>query len=461
MTITSRIRTGEMPAALGRAALHASRLALIALLLHGCKDTLVPDLNNPSLEGIITNPTRAQVQTMARGVLDGNRTQQGGYIRDFEIFGRDAYNLDAADPRWVTELLIDLDPGGFGARNWGGRYRNIKGANVLIQGVNTAGALSAEEKAATIGFAQTFKALDLLAVAEAHDTAGVAADAGSGTETLPAILCRDPGLARISALLDTAKTNLLAGGSSFPFALPGGFAGFDTPASFLKFNRGIKAKTEIYLAKNTASHYATALTALGESFVDTTKSLDLGTYHFYSLAAGDQANPLFQDTATTNFRAHPSVRTDAEAGDLRVTKKTAIGSAKTYQSLTSNVVFTLYDSPTAPIAILRNEELILLRAQANIGLGNLVAATADINTIRVKSGGLAPKAYATTAIALDELLKQKRYSLLWESGSRWIDARQYGRLAALPLDQPTHKVIPNFPIPKAERDARGGNVTCQ
>ena len=461
MTITSRIRTGARPAALGRAALHASRLALIAILLHGCKDTLVPDLNNPSLEGIITNPTRAQVQTMARGVLDGNRSQQGGYIRDFEIFGRDAYNLDAADPRWVTELLIDLDPGGFGARNWGARYRNIKGANVLIQGVNTAGTLSTAEKAATIGFAQTFKALDLLAVAEAHDTAGIAADAGSGTESLPAILCRDPGLTRISALLDSAKTNLLAGGATFPFPLPGGFAGFDSVPSFLKFNRGIKAKTEIYLAKNAASHYATALTALGESFVDTTKSLDLGTYHFYSLAAGDQANPLFQDTATTNFRAHPSVRIDAEAGDLRVAKKTAIGSAKTYQSLTSNIVFTLYDSPTAPIAILRNEELILLRAQANIGLGNLPAATADINTIRVKSGGLGTKSYATAAIALDELLKQKRYSLLWESGSRWIDARLYGRLATLPLDQPTHKRIANFPIPKAERDARGGNVTCQ
>ena len=25
-----------------------------------------------------------------------------------------------------------VDPGGFGARNWGTRYRNIKGANVLI-----------------------------------------------------------------------------------------------------------------------------------------------------------------------------------------------------------------------------------------------------------------------------------------------------------------------------------------
>ena len=97
---------------------------------------------------------------------------------------------------------------------------------------------------------------------------------------------------------------------------------------------------------------------------------------------------------------------------------------------------------------------------------------ADIERIEVLKGASASAIYGskasngvivitTTAIALDELLKQKRYSLLWESGSRWIDARLYGRLATLPLDQPTHKVIPNFPIPTPERDARGGNVTCQ
>ena len=461
MTHTSRIHTGLRPAALGRAALHFSRAAVLAVLVQGCKDTLVPDLNNPSLEGVVTNPTRAQVQTMARGVLDGNRTAQGGYIRDFEILGRDAYNLDAADPRWVTEMLIDLDPGGFGARVWADRYRNVKGANVLIQGVATSAALTSQEKSATTGFAETIKALDLLTVAEARDTAGVVADAGTSTDNLAPILCRDAALARISVLLDSGKTNLLAGGSAFPFPMPGGFSGFDTPATFLKFNRGIKARTEIYLAKSNAAHNTDALNALGESFIDTTASLNLGVSHLYSLASGDQANPLYQDTATTNFRAHPSVRSDAEAGDLRVARKTAIGSAKTYQGLTSNIVFTLYDSPTAPIPVLRNEELILLRAQANLGLNNLAAAARDINTIRVKSGGLAPKAYATTAAALDELLKQKRYSLLWESGSRWVDARLYGKLATLPIDEATFKVIPNFPFPQAERLARGGNITCQ
>ena len=442
-------------------ALRAAGLALAVATLHGCKDAFVPDLNNPSLEGIITNPTRAQVQTMARGILDGNRSEQGPFIRDLEIIGRDAYNLDAADPRWVTELLINLDPGGFGAAHWRGEYRNIKGADLLINAVGTAGALAAPEKSAAIGFAQTFKALDLLAVAEAHDTAGVAADAGATTSDLTPILCRDNGLARISALLDTAKASLRAGGAAFPFALPGGFAGFDTPASFLTFNRAIKARAEIYLGPSSAVHYANAVAALAESFIDTTASLDLGVYHRYSLAAGDQSNPLFQDPATTNFRAHPTVLDSAEAGDRRVARKTMIGDVKTYQGLSSNIIFTVYASPTAPIPIVRNEELILLRAQANLGVYNLADASRDLNFIRVHAGGLAPRTYADLPAALNELLHQKRYSLLWESGSRWVDMRLYGRLASLPRDAPTHKVHPNFPIPQAEVLARGGSVRCQ
>jgi len=443
-------------------ALHAAGLLAALGTVQGCKDTLVPDLNNPSLEGIISNPTRAQVQTMARGILDGNRTAQGGFIRDLEIIGRDAYNLDAADPRWVTELLINLDPGGFGGRHWGDRYRNVKGADIMITSVSSSGALSAEEKSAAIGFAQTFKALDLLAVEEAHDTAGTAADASATADELTPILCRDNALLRISALLDTAKTNLQAGGAAFSFTLPGGFAGFDTPATFLQFNRAIKARAEIYLGPTGAAHFTNALTALGESFVDTTKSLDLGVYHLYSLAAGDQSNPLYQDPATTNFRAHPSVLDSAEAGDQRVARKTTIGAPKTYQGLTSDIVFTVYSSPTAPIPIVRNEELILLRAQANLGLNNLAAAMRDINYVRVHSAGLAPKQNLTTAIQVrDQLLHEKRYSLLWESGSRWVDMRLYGLLGNLPRDLPTHKVHPNFPISQDEVLARGGSVHCQ
>jgi starch-binding outer membrane protein, SusD/RagB family len=440
-------------------------LFAIALLgsvaVTGCTDATVPDLNNPSIEGMTNNPTRAQVQALATGVVMGNRTSQGPQIRDLEIIGRDAYNLDAADPRWVSELLIQLDPGGFGGAHWTQRYRTIKGANVMIASVATASALSTAEKAAATGFAQTIKAYDLLSVLETRDVAGIAEDAGASTDDLAPLVCRNPALARISTLLDEAQTSLAAGGSAFPFVLPAGFDGFDTPASFTRFNRAIKARAEIYRGPSDNAAYTRALTALGQSFVDTTASLDLGVYHVYSLAAGDIANPLYQDPATTNFRAHPSVRSQAEPGDLRVAAKTAIGTTKTYQGVGSDIILTVYDGPTSPIPIIRNEELILLRAQANLGLNNLAAASRDINTIRVKSGGLTPRVHATVAEALNDLLQQKRYSLLFESGSRWVDARLYGRLNQLPIDISGHRVHPNYDVPQDEQLARGGSATCQ
>lgn len=436
-------------------------LALVAALAAGaCRDSIVPDYNNPSLEGVTVNPTRAQVQALASGLVVGNRAALGDQIRDLEIVGRDAYNLDAADPRWITEMLIELDPGGFGGRHWAARYRNAKGADVMISAVNSADALSAAEKSAAVGFAQTMKALDLLAVAETRDSLGFAVTAAASTAESPPLLCRDAGLARIAGLLDSARTALVAGGTAFPFLLPSGFTGFTTPTTFARFNQGITARTEIYRAKTDPAANGRALAALAASFVDTAASLDAGVYQVFSLASGDAPNPLYQDPATSNFRAHPSVRGDAEAGDRRVAAKTAVGSNKVYQGVGSTIVFTVYDGPTAPIPLLRNEELILLRAQANLGAGNLLAAQRDINTIRVKSGGLAPRVYASTAAALDDLLRQKRYSLLFESGSRWIDARLYNRLGTLPVDAPGHRVHQVFPVPQDEVLARGAATSC-
>ena len=443
--------------------LRSAALLLGALVAAGCNDAAVPNLTNPSLDDITTNPTRAQVQSLATGLIIGNRAALGVQVLDLEILGRDAYNLDAADPRWVDEMLGGtLDPGGFGSRNWDLYYQNIKGANVMIEGVATAEALDAEEKSAATGYARTMKALDLLYVLEARDSAGIAIDAGASTTELAPIACREPALVRIAALLDTAQTDLAAGGGAFPFTLTPGFAGFETPATFATFNRAIKARAEIYRAKNDPTAYGRALEALAASFVDTTASLDRGVYHVYSLAAGDAVNPLFQDPATANYRAHPSVRAEAEPNDQRVLRKTAIGTGKTYQGVGSNIVFTLYGSPTSPLPIIRNEELVLLRAQANLGLGNLPAAQADINTVRVKSGGLAPRTYGSAAEALDDLLAQKRFSLLFESGARWVDARLYDRLDTLPIDLEGQIVHPNFQIPRDEANARdpSGTVSC-
>ena len=96
---------------------------------------------------------------------------------------------------------------------------------------------------------------------------------------------------------------------------------------------------------------------------------------------------------------------------------------------------------------------MLIRAEANIFIGNFVAAMQDINNIRSVSGGLNPVAFATPANGLTALLYERRYSLLFE-GQRWHDHRRFGLLGLLPLDQAGQFVAKVMPIPQAECDAR-------
>ena len=51
---------------------------------------------------------------------------------------------------------------------------------------------------------------------------------------------------------------------------------------------------------------------------------------------------------------------------------------------------------------------------------------------------------------IDEMLKQRRYSLYFE-GLRWIDLRRYNRLTDLPIDRPGDDVWSNFPLPVTEQ----------
>ena len=107
------------------------------------------------------------------------------------------------------------------------------------------------------------------------------------------------------------------------------------------------------------------------------------------------------------------------------------------------------------MAIIRNEELILLRAEANLGLTNVTQALVDINFIRTNSGGLPIYAGATTAGAvLDELIYNKRYSLLWEGGFSWFDYRHYNKLTTLPRLVTGGTFFTKMPFPTNECLAR-------
>src|SRR6185295_8872687 len=169
--------------------------------------------------------------------------------------------------------------------------------------------------------------------------------------------------------------------------------------------------------------------------------------------------------------AHPKIAAEAEAGDLRVTQKLrqlvdedGNPTTTTSRDLTTGYAFQLYPSPSSPVPIIRNEELILLRAEARFHMGDTDGANEDINFIRQESGGLGPVAATTDPTTFEnELLKQRRYSLMFEGGHRWIDLRRLGRntdTSLLDITAPAthpHKFHVFFPLPLAECLARTGD----
>ena len=444
-------------------------VAASALLLCACGDLTVPDFNNPGIDALQSNPTPSTIAQASQGLLVGSRVYMGaqnGYVSLLGIVGRESYNFDPADTRFITEMLIGpLDPGSpaFGGNLFSLFYRNIRLGNTILNALPNVAGLSTSEKEAVRGFVKTMQAHDFLMVINTRDDLGAPIDVDIEATGAPApIATKAQVFARIVQLLDQAQTHLNAAGTAFPFGLGPGFEGFDTPSTFLQVNRALKGRVDVYMG-----NFATALTSLAASFLNTSASLDLGAYHAHGSGSGDTQNTLFDPTGRA-ILAHPSIVTDAKlkadgTPDNRLLRKvTVLSPAKTVQGVTSDRLFTIYDSPDAFIPIIRNEELILLRAEANIGLNtpaSLLAAQNDINLIRASSGGLAPVTLTTQAAALDELLYNKRYSLLFEGGHRWIDVRRYNRLNTLPLAVSTHTVPTRWPFPEAECLARGGTAT--
>jgi starch-binding outer membrane protein, SusD/RagB family len=450
-----------------RAALAAPSLVLASLLLAACGTLDIGDLNDPGLNEFQNNPSPASIAAVATGLLvqiREDKSAPNGYVSELGIIGRESYNFDAADPRFITELLEGaLNPGNrvFGGNFWEIEYRNIRNANLLLAATDAVVGLEPEQKEAVRGYAKTIAALEYLHVINTHDTNGAVIQVSADPHTLDPIVSKAEIFAHIKKLLDEAKTHLLAGGMTFPFMLGSGFAGFNTPATFLQANRALKARVDIY-----TMDYPAAVAALGESFITSAApdpALDKGIYMSFSTSPGDNVNQL----TDPNIFAHPSVRAGAEMQangmmvDARVAAKLTKVESRTVRALTSDDAFTMYASPSSRIPIIRNEELILLRAEAAAGMGNYMAATMDINFIRQVSGGLAPVAMLTADTFTTELLKQRFYSLLFEGGHRWLDMRRLGRLDQLPNDRPmgdaevpAHRIHALFPIPQPETDAR-------
>ncbi len=454
-------------------------VALIAglALLGACKDsTGVPDLNNVSSALLQGGLNASSIQLLMTGMLASDRGNLGVIFP--ETMARDMYRIDPAENRFITQLIGGpADPGAFtGGGMWNGFYSEIRTANTIIDPIATATDLSAQQQAATVGIAQTFKALAYYRLLEMRDSLGIPVAVDQPITAPPApFLCKPNVLDYILALLDSGYANLQAGGSSFPFSLPSGFSlqgDYSTPAGVAAFNRGLAGKVAFYRgmdhSKPNPASFATAITDLNQAIgaLDPA-TLNNSVYYVYSTAPGDATNPLVDAAIHLN----PAVGDSIQPGDLRAVEITDRAAPAAGNGVTTNYDYT-YSIPslagnlTRPIPVLTVAELVLLRAQAEIQSNNLAAATSDISFVRVNQGGLpAYSAFGDQTSAINAVLYEKRYSLLFTGAQRLVDLRAYTRLNATYLKKETPQDIfqTTLPIPAAEVNARGGvapTLTC-
>ncbi|MEO1382736.1 MAG: RagB/SusD family nutrient uptake outer membrane protein, partial [Bacteroidota bacterium] len=371
------------------------------------------------------------------------------YFQVVSIVGREYWDLNGVDPRYTGELLgangVPLDNNGFlTTRSFAARYRAVKNANVFLEALsNTAATLSTEETNGLTAIANTFKAYSLLLVLNRQFDNGCRLEVAD-PDNLGPFVGYEAGLVGVQDLLDGAATNLANAGDAFALNLSIGFDGFNTPATFLQFVKALQARVALYQGDK-----ASALTLLGDSFFDIGGDLNLGPAHPFSTAGNDIRNPLFYVPGQDLFIAHPDFISDAETGDTRVTNKTAqLATAASLDGLSGDFQVQIYNSPSDPVAIIRNEELILIYAEAQIGSDNTEAINA-INVVRGAAGLGDYSGGTTDADLLTEIVNQRRYALFGE-GHRWIDLRRLGRLDEVDIDRSGDIVHRQFPRPVTE-----------
>ncbi|MFO7720616.1 MAG: RagB/SusD family nutrient uptake outer membrane protein [Gillisia sp.] len=426
----------------------------IGILSTSCDVEEFSDLNGPEVDALVEDLSRGDLQDLVGGVFYSMRVGLGTYYDDVGVIGREFYRFSNSDPRFTADLLgrenAILDNNTFYITiPWAARYRSVKNINSVLEGLNnTTADFSTEELSATRGFLNTVKAYELLLNLNLTDENGIRLDVND-PDNLGPIVSKVEALTGIQSLLTGAATDLVSGGSEFPFVMTSGFSEFNTPQKFLEVNNAISARVAAYQGNLPA-----VLSFLEDSFIDLNGNFDTGVYYVFSENQNDLVNPVFfqQNASAAGARiVQPNFISEAEAGDNRVDEKVSLRDETiTFDGLSGDYDFFLYTTRTQEISIIRNAELILLYAEANISV-NPDETVKALNIIRNSaslpnySGGLTEQALT------QEMLNQRRYELYGE-GHRWIDARRYNILNTLLIDRPGDDVFSKFPIPLTENE---------
>lgn len=423
-------------------------------------DELV-DPNNPNVSSVANNASRRQIQFLVTGLESRHRGYVTNISQAWNTFGREVWYLNGSDPRFQTDWLgqagrvPDAAYFGFGATGGGSYaapYQAIKQADVLIDAAQNTIFLNEQEKKAVSGFAKTIKAYQFMIPANWLYQNGIRIDVKDPFNPGP-FVSYDQALTFINTLLTEGYADLNAAGTTLPFTLTSGWAGFNTIDGLKQVNRAIAARLAVY-----REDWQGALDALDDSFMDLDGNLQAGPAHTYG-APPDAFNPLFyvlDANINTIIVVHPSMIDDATPGDLRVENKffertTPVTITTDATPLVGTHQDKRWASNTAAIPFIRNEELILIKAEAHAQLNQPTLAVEAIDIIRDAADIGAYGGGTTLDELIDEILYQRRYSLWAEPwGHRWIDARRYDKLDEIPTSYDLGTIFTQFPVPQAE-----------
>jgi hypothetical protein len=393
------------------------------------------------------------------------------------IFARDVYRIDASEPRYVTETLGgNPDPGSFaGGRAFSGYYTALRAETNLLKALSTASTsqFTSAQIAATAGFVRTMKAYEYWRIIEMHDTVGSPIQSDDPT-ALTDVRCKEAVMSYIIALLDSANADFTTAGAAtvLPVKLPTGFSAFgrdyNKVSNLILYNRAWKGKVNFYRAINRKNPQPTLIPSV---IADLTTALGAGPgavpasqfasgvwYNFVAGGTENQPNTI----ADSKIGLNPQVADSIQAGDTRASKivsRPTLAGNGISTSITYTGALATSANQNAPMPMLRDEELVLLRAQAYIEANDFTNAALDINSVRTHYG-LAPVALTTKSQAISAVLYEKRYSLRFEGAQRLVDLREYGRLNAtyLKKERPNDPFNAALPLPRGELDARGITV---
>ena len=424
-------------------------LLLPVLGLLSCSIDEQFDPNGPSINSVLNDASLTELNLLATGIEAGMRNGYNSYVTASGTIARELYIFDA-DPRNTEDLLgkedLTLDANTFYITGpFLTRYAVVKNVNILLQALDNTDAVSETEKAGYRAFGNTIKAYMLSQVLDMLGSNGIRVDVAD-PENLGPYLSEDASYDAVLALLDEAYGQL--DGAAFSFVLSDGFAGFNTPETFGEFNRAIAARVATH-----AGRYQQALDYVEASFLDLDGDLSVGPEHVFSTNAGDLLNPIYKPAGQSGDQliVNPRIIAEATEGDNRLDKFRLRVQNTSQDGLNGQYESALYASATSPIDIIRNEELVLIYAEANINLGNLEEAVDALNIIREAAGIGEYDGAVTQEALIDEMLYQRQYSL-WGEGHLMWDLRRYGRLndTYLPIDREGDDIFTQFPIPLSE-----------